>query len=71
MLSLEDISVVFLSRTHVDKGHLRGFYVSVDLEMDEIFGILSGFFFKFVMSIAPVNEHITERHHMFFHRCDE
>lgn len=41
MLSLKDISVAFLSPKYVGKGHLRGFYVSVDLEMNEIFGILS------------------------------
>lgn len=41
MLSLTDISVASLSPKYVGKGHLRGFYVSVDLEMNEIFGILS------------------------------
>lgn len=66
MLSLKDISVAFLSPKYVGKRHLRGFYFSVDLEMNEIFGILSKVFIRYVMFIAPVNECITKRLHMFF-----
>lgn len=66
MLSLKDISVAFLSPKYVGKGHLRGFYVSVDLEMNEIFGVLSKVFIRIGMFIAYVNERITKRLHMFF-----